>query len=300
MSVILPDGLPAIEALEKEHIHAYSKSEAETLHLRPLRVALLNLMPLKISTEADYARLLSNSALWVEMVLMKLRTHKSKNTSEEHLDKFYHYFDELKEQHVDGLIVTGAPVELIPFEQVDYWKELTEVFDWAHQNVPSTLYICWASQAGLYYFFGIPKYRLDKKMFGIFPHQMNVEGEPIFRGFDDEFYVPHSRNTEIRKEDVVKVKGLTLLSESEESGVYVAKANNSREFFITGHSEYEPMRLDTEYKRDLSKGVSIDLPKHYYKNDDLEKGPVVRWRAHSNLLFTNWINYYVGQQIQFK
>lgn len=300
MSVILPDGLPAIEALRKEYIRAYSKSEADALHLHPLRVALLNLMPLKVSTETDYARLLSNSALWVEMVLMKLRTHKSKHTSEEHLDKFYHYFDELSDQQIDGLIVTGAPVELIPFEQVDYWKELTEVFDWAHRNVPSTLYICWASQAGLYYFFGIPKYRLEKKMFGIFPHQQKVDGEPIFRGFDDEFYVPHSRNTEIRKEDVLKAKGLILLSESEESGVYMAKTDNSREFFITGHSEYEPMRLDTEYKRDLGKGLPIDIPKHYYKDNDPQKGPVVRWRAHSNLLFTNWINYYVGQQIQFK
>ncbi|WP_019208552.1 homoserine O-succinyltransferase [Phocaeicola abscessus] len=300
MSVIIPDNLPAIELLQEEHIRVYGQSETIRHHFAPLRVALLNLMPLKISTEADYIRLLSNSPLWVELTFMKLRSHTSKNTPLVHLNRFYRFFDELKNQHFDGLIITGAPVELIPFEEVDYWQELIEVFDWAHEQIPSALYICWASQAALYHFHHIPKYRLDKKMFGIFPHRLDVEGVPIFHGFDDVFYVPHSRYTEIRKEDVLKVKALTLLAESEESGVYMATARKGREFFITGHSEYEPLRLDMEYQRDLNRGLPTEVPQHYYVDDDPVKRPLVRWRAHSNLLFTNWLNYYVSQQIAYQ
>ena len=232
-----------------------------------------------------------------EQLIKKYGT--SKNTPIEHMQAFYHDFDVLKNQKFDGMIITGAPVEQMPFEDVNYWEEISDVFNWAHTHVTSTLYICWAAQAGLYHFYGVPKYPLNKKMFGIFKHGINVQGLPIFRGFDDEFFVPHSRHTEIRREDILKVKELTLLAESEDAGVYMVMARNGREFFITGHSEYAPNTLDGEYKRDLSKGLPIDVPKNYYRNDNPDDGVLVRWRGHANLLFSNWLNYYVYQETPF-
>ena len=265
----------------------------------PLRVIVLNLMPLKITTETDLVRLLSNTPLQVELEFLKIKGHTPKNTPIEHMREFYKDFDTIAGDYYDGMIVTGAPVEQMPFEEVSYWDEITEIFDWARTHVTSTLYICWAAQAGLYHFYGIPKYDLPAKMFGIFRHVLREPFTPIFRGFDDEFYVPHSRHTEVRRDDILKVPALTILSESEESGVYMVMARGGREFFITGHSEYSPYTLNDEYMRDLGKGLPIAMPRNYYRNDDPAQGPVVRWRGHANLLFTNWLNYYVYQETPF-
>lgn len=231
---------------------------------------------------------------------MKIKGHTPKNTPIEHMKEFYKDFDEMQDDFYDGMIITGAPVEQMPFEEVNYWEEVTEIFDWARTHVTSTLYICWAAQAGLYHFYGVPKYDLPAKMFGVFRHTLREPYVPIFRGFDDEFYVPHSRHTEIRREDVMKVPDLTLLSESEESGVYMAMARGGREFFITGHSEYSPYTLNDEYMRDVNKGLPIAVPRNYYRNNNPALGPVVRWRGHANLLFTNWLNYYVYQETPFR
>ena len=299
MPLNLPNKLPAIELLKKENIFVIDHSRATQQDIRPLHIAILNLMPLKITTETDLIRLLSNSPLQIEVTFMKLKSHTSKNTPIEHMMTFYTDFEEMRSQKYDGMIVTGAPVEQMDFKDVNYWDELTDIFDWARTHVTSTLYICWAAQAGLYHFYGIPKYPLEKKMFGIFEHHKSAPLHPIFRGFDDVFFVPHSRHTEIHKEDIMNCPDLTLLSESEEAGVYMVVARNGREFFITGHSEYSPMTLDTEYKRDLGKGLPIEMPKNYYKNDDPEQGVLVRWRAHANLLFTNWLNYFVYQETPY-
>lgn len=299
MPLNLPDRLPAIELLKKESIFVIDSSRAETQDIRPLRIIVLNLMPLKITTETDLVRLLSNTPLQIELSFMKLKSHTSKNTPIEHMKAFYKDFDLMKGEKYDGMIITGAPVEQLDYEEVTYWSEVTMIFDWARTHVTSTLYICWAAQAGLYHFYGIPKYSLDKKMFGVFKHNLHNSQLSIFRGFDDEFYVPHSRHTEIRREDILKEKELELLSESDDSGVYMVMARNGREFFITGHSEYSPNTLDTEYKRDLSKGHDIEVPKNYYKDDDPNSEPLVRWRAHANLLFANWLNYYVYQETPF-
>ena len=299
MPLNLPNKLPAIELLKKENIFVIDLSRATQQDIRPLRIAILNLMPLKITTETDLIRLLSNSPLQIEVTFMKLKSHTSKNTPVEHMMAFYTDFEEMRSQKYDGMIVTGAPVEQLDFKEVNYWDELTDIFDWARTHVTSTLYICWAAQAGLYHFYGIPKYPLEKKMFGIFEHHKSKPLHPIFRGFDDVFFVPHSRHTELHKEDILNCPELTLLSESEEAGVYMVEARNGREFFITGHSEYSPMTLDTEYKRDLSKGLPIEMPRNYYKNDNPEEGVVVRWRAHANLLYANWINYYVYQETPY-
>ena len=299
MPLNLPDRLPAIELLKKENIFVIDSSRAETQDIRPLRIIVLNLMPLKITTETDLVRLLSNTPLQIELSFMKLKSHTSKNTPIEHMKAFYKDFDLMKGEKYDGMIITGAPVEQLDYEDVTYWPEVTIIFDWARTHVTSTLYICWAAQAGLYHFYGIPKYSLDKKMFGVFKHNLHNSQLSIFRGFDDEFYVPHSRHTEIRSEDILKVKELELLSESDDSGVYMVMARKGREFFITGHSEYSPNTLDTEYKRDLSKGLDIEMPKNYYKDDDPNSEPLVRWRAHANLLFANWLNYYVYQETPF-
>ncbi|MGL4331833.1 MAG: homoserine O-acetyltransferase MetA [Bacteroidales bacterium] len=295
MPLNLPDNLPAIDLLKEENIFILNTSKAESQDIRPLRVLILNLMPLKIETETDLIRLLSNSALQIEVSFLRIKEHESKNTPAEHLDAFYHTFDEIENQRYDGMIITGAPVETLPFEEVSYWKPITKIFDWARNHVTSTLYICWAAQAGLYHFFNVPKYPLEKKLFGIFKHTVKDQKIPVFRGFDDEFFVPHSRHTEVRTEDVIHIDGLTVLSESEDAGLYMAMAREGREFFISGHSEYAPYTLDTEYKRDLSKGLPIEVPENYYRDNDPEKGPVVRWRAHANLLFSNWLNYYVYQ-----
>ena len=273
--------------------------QASTQDIRPLRIVILNLMPLKITTETDLIRLLSNTPLQIEVDFLKISGHISKNTPVEHMMTFYKDFSTLRNENYDGMIITGAPVEQMPFEEVDYWKEVSEIFDWARTHVTSTLYICWAAQAGLYHFYGVPKYPLPQKIFGIFKHKVYDHQNPIFRGFDDEFYVPHSRHTEVRKSDIEKVPELTLLSESEESGVYMVMARGGREFFITGHSEYSPYTLDTEYRRDLDKGLPIEMPLNYYRNNDPKEGPLVRWRGHANLLFSNCLNYFVYQQTPY-
>lgn len=296
MPLILPDKLPAIELLKKENIFVMDAARDMSPDARPLRIAVLNLMPLKITTETDLVRLLSNSPLLIELSWMKVKNHTSKNTPIEHMQAFYTDFDEMRHQKYDGFIITGAPVEHLPFEEVDYWDELVDIFEWARRNVTSTLYICWAAQAGLYHYYGIPKYPLDKKMFGIFKHAVANPELNIFRGFDDEFFVPHSRHTEVRREDIEKRPELSILAESDESGVYMVMAREGREIFLTGHSEYAPLTLDTEYRRDLDKGLPIEMPQHYYRNDDPSQSPVVRWRGHANLLFNNWLNYYVCRQ----
>jgi homoserine O-succinyltransferase len=299
MPLNLPDKLPAIELLKEENIFVIDNSRANAQDIRPLKIVILNLMPIKVTTETDLIRLLSNTPLQLEISFMKLKSHTSKNTPIEHMKAFYRDFEKMRNERFDGMIVTGAPVEQMDFEQVNYWDEITDIFDWARTHVTSTLYICWAAQAGLYHFYGIPKYPLDRKMFGIFRHYVDVQGLPIFRGFDDEFFVPHSRHTEVRREDILKVKDLQLVAESDESGVYMCMARGGREIFVTGHSEYSPMTLDSEYKRDLAKGLPIDIPRNYYRNDDPSQPPVVRWRGHANLLFSNWLNYYVYQETPF-
>ena len=291
--------MPAVEILKSENIFVMDSQQASTQDIRPLRIVILNLMPLKITTETDLIRLLSNTPLQIEVDFLKISGHISKNTPVEHMMTFYKDFSTLRNENYDGMIITGAPVEQMPFEEVDYWKEVSEIFDWARTHVTSTLYICWAAQAGLYHFYGVPKYPLPQKMFGIFKHKVYDHQNPIFRGFDDEFYVPHSRHTEVRKSDIEKVPELTLLSESEESGVYMVMARGGREFFITGHSGYSPYTLDTEYRRDLDKGLPIEMPLNYYRNNDPKEGPLVRWRGHANLLFSNWLNYFVYQQTPY-
>ena len=293
MPLRLPDRLPAIDLLKSENIFVIDETKGHAQQVRPLRIVILNLMPLKITTETDLIRLLSNTPLHIDITFMKLRSHVSKNTSVEHMRMFYKYFDKLQDKKFDGMIITGAPVEQMDFEKVNYWKEITEVFQWSRTHVTSTMYICWAAQAGLYYHYHIPKYPLEKKMFGIFPqYATQKEKYPIFRGFDNQFNMPHSRHTEIKKEDIIACPELTLIAESPVSGVM---ARDGREFFITGHMEYNPETLDTEYRRDKGKRTDVDIPVNYYIDNDPQKGPNVTWRAHGNLLFTNWINYYVYQ-----
>ena len=295
MPIKIPDGLPAIELLKKENIFAIGNSQASKQDIRPLRLALLNLMPLKITTETDLVRVLSNSPLQVEIDLISIKSHTSKNTPIEHIREFYIDFDDIKTQKYDGLIITGAPVEHLEFEAVTYWKEITEILDWAKTHVTSSLFICWSAQAALYHYYGIPKYPLEKKMFGAFEHTINEPLNPLFRGFDDVFYVPHSRHTDVKRQDIEKVSELTILSESVEAGVYTVLAREGREVFITGHSEYTADTLDKEYKRDVAKNLPIEIPQNYYPNNDPTKPPIVRWRSHANLLFSNWLNYFVYQ-----
>ena len=299
MPLNLPDRLPAIELLKQENIFVIDNSRATQQDIRPLRIVVLNLMPLKITTETDLIRLLSNTPLQLEISFMKVKSHTSKNTPVEHMKAFYRDFELMRNEKFDGMIITGAPVEHMDFEEVAYWDEISDIFSWARTHVTSTLYICWAAQAGLYFHYGVPKYKLDKKMFGIFEHRTNNPLLPIFRGFDDIFYVPHSRHTEVHREDILKVKELDLISESDESGVYMVMARGGREIFVTGHSEYSPLTLDTEYRRDLDKGLPIEMPVNYYRDNDPAKGPLVRWRAHANLFFQNWLNYYVYQETPF-
>jgi homoserine O-succinyltransferase/O-acetyltransferase len=299
MPLNLPDLLPAIELLKTENIFVMDSGRASEQDIRPLKIVILNLMPLKITTETDLIRLLSNTPLQLELDFMKIRSHTSKNTPIEHMKTFYKTFHSMQDQKYDGMIITGAPVEQMEFEEVTYWEEIKQIFDWAKTHVTSTFYICWAAQAGLYHSYGIPKYPLSEKMFGTFKHTINEPKNAIFRGFDDEFYVPHSRHTEIRREDILKVPELSLLSESADSGVYMVMARGGREFYITGHSEYSPNTLDAEYKRDLAKGLSIQIPRDYYTDNDPDKKPLVRWRAHANLLFANWLNYFVYQETPF-
>ena len=299
MPLNLPDRLPAIELLKKENIFVFDHSRASRQDIRPLRIVVLNLMPLKITTETDLVRLLSNTPLQIELSFMTLRSHTPKNTPVEHMKAFYKDFELMSDERFDGMIITGAPVEQMPFEEVSYWSEVSAIFDWARTHVTSTLYICWAAQAGLYHHYGVPKHDLPHKMFGIFEHTVNRPLLPIFRGFDDVFHVPHSRHTEIRREDIERCPELDILSESPEAGVYMVMARGGREFFVTGHSEYSPYTLDGEYKRDLAKGLPIDMPRNYYRGDDPSQPPLVRWRAHANLLFSNWLNYYVYQETPY-
>lgn len=299
MPLNIPDQLPAIELLREENIFVIDNTRASHQDIRPLKIVILNLMPLKISTETDLLRLLSNTPLQVEIDFLKIKGHRHKNTSAEHMRTFYTTFDKIKKNKYDGMIITGAPVEQLPFEEVTYWDEMKEIMDWSVHNVTSSLFICWGSQASLYHFYGIPKYDLNKKMFGVFKHRVSDNKLPIFRGFDDEFYVPHSRHTEIRKEDINKVPELEIISSSEESGVNMVMAKNGRQLFITGHSEYSRETLSNEYHRDLKKKLPIEIPKNYFPNDDPNQKPVMKWRSAANLLFTNWLNYYVYQKTPY-
>lgn len=299
MPLRLPDRLPAIELLKKENIFVMDESRAHSQQIRPLKIVILNLMPLKITTETDLVRLLSNTPLQLEINFMKLRSHKPKNTPVEHMRMFYKDFEILRQQKWDGMIITGAPVELLPYEDVEYWEEVTGIFDWARTHVTSTLYICWAAQAGLYHFYNIPKYTLPKKMFGIFRQHTLQPELPIFRGFDDIFMMPHSRHTELHRSDIDAIDGLSVIAESEESGTSIVMARGGREFFITGHLEYAPDTLDKEYKRDFGKRDDVEMPLNYYRNDDPKQKPLVTWRSAANLFFNNWINYYVYQETPY-
>jgi len=299
MPLRLPDRLPAIDLLKQENIFVMDDSRAHMQDIRPLKIVILNLMPLKITTETDLIRLLSNTPLQLEISFMKLRSHTPKNTPIEHMMMFYRDFSQMRNEKFDGMIITGAPVETLDYEDVTYWDEMTEIFTWARSHVTSTLYICWAAQAGLYYHYGIPKYPLDKKMFGIFP-QIPLEPQlPIFRGFDDMFQMPHSRHTELHREDILANPNLSLIAESPDCGVSIVMARAGREFFITGHLEYAPNTLDKEFKRDKDIRDDVEMPKNYYIGDDPSKGPMVTWRAHANLLYSNWINYYVYQETPY-
>jgi len=299
MPLRLPDKLPAIELLKQENIFVMDDSRAHMQDIRPLKIVVLNLMPLKITTETDLIRLLSNTPLQLEVSFMKLKSHTPKNTPIEHMMMFYRDFDDMRKEKFDGMIITGAPVEQYEFEDVTYWDEITGIFDWARTHVFSTMYICWAAQAGLFYNYGVPKYSLPKKMFGIFPQYTLQPRLPIFRGFDDVFQMPHSRHTEVHREDILARSELSLIAESPDSGVSMVMARGGREFYITGHLENAPNTLDTEYRRDKDIRDDVDLPRHYYRNDDPQQGPVVTWRAHANLLYANWINYYVYQETPF-
>ncbi|MBQ7322424.1 MAG: homoserine O-succinyltransferase [Clostridia bacterium] len=299
MPIKIPNDLPAVKVLSDENIFVMTESRAISQDIRPLRILLLNLMPKKIETETQLSRLLGNTPLQVELELIRTKTHQSKNTSEEHLLAFYKTFDDIRDQNFDGMIITGAPVEHLPFEEVEYWDELCNIMEWSKTHVHSTFHICWGAQAGLYYHFGIPKYPLDKKMFGIFPHKVDYKRSILFRGFDDEFMAPHSRHTEIRREDLQAIPRLKILASSEEAGIYTAMTGSGKQIFITGHSEYDALTLDAEYKRDVSQGKPIEIPKNYYPNDDPTKDPIVCWRSHANLLYSNWLNYFVYQTTPF-
>lgn len=295
MPIRIPDKLPATKQLRNENIFVMSETKAMHQDIRPLKIVIVNLMPTKITTETQLLRLLSNSPLQVEIDFLQMDSHRSKNTPSEHLKTFYTTFDEIKNSKYDGMIITGAPVENLEFEEVDYWKELEEIMAWSTNHVTSTLHICWAAQAGLYYHYGIPKYPLNEKCSGIFKHRVNRRTAKLVRGFDNEFYAPHSRNTEVRAEDIKKVKGLEILADSKEAGVYIVFTKGGRRIFVMGHSEYDANTLCDEYIRDLEKGLNPQIPKHYFPNDDPTKRPIVRWRSHANLLFSNWLNYFVYQ-----
>ncbi len=295
MPIKIPNGLPAAETLRKENIFVMAEQRATTQEIRPLQILLLNLMPKKIETETQLSRLLGNTPLQVELELIHTKSHQSKNTSPEHMLAFYKTFDDVKHRNFDGMIITGAPVELMPFEQVEYWEELCEIMEWSKTHVQSTFHICWGAQAGLYYHFGIDKEPLPEKMFGIFPHKVDYKRSILFRGFDDTFMVPHSRHTTVKRELIEAEPALRILASSEEAGVYAIATKKGRQIFITGHSEYDALTLDAEYRRDLSQGKPIQIPQNYYPGDDPKKKPKVSWRSCANLLFSNWLNYFVYQ-----
>lgn len=295
MPIQIPNDLPATGILQNENIFVMPEDRATTQDIRPLEIVLLNLMPTKIVTETQLSRLLGNTPLQVHLELMHTTSHKSKNVSQEHLLTFYKSFDELKDRKFDGMVITGAPVENMEFEDVDYWDELCKIMEWSKTNVHSTFHICWGAQAGLYYHYGIQKKPLDEKMFGIFKHTADYKRSILLRGFDDEFWVPHSRHTTVLREDIEKVPGLRIIASSEEAGVYAIMNKKGRQIFITGHSEYDADTLNREYIRDKSLGLPIKIPQNYFPNDDDTQEPIVRWRSHANLLFSNWLNYFVYQ-----
>ena len=295
MPIRIPNDLPAAETLQQENIFVMPQNRALTQDIRPLEIVLLNLMPTKIATETQLSRLLGNTPLQVNLTLMHTTTHQSKNTSQEHMLSFYKSFDELKHRKFDGMVITGAPVEMMKFEDVDYWQELCQIMEWSKKNVHSTFHICWGAQAGLYYHYGIDKVALPEKMFGVFKHTADYKRSILLRGFDDVFWVPHSRPTTGKREDIEKVPELKILASSEESGVYAVATKGGKQIFVTGHSEYDPLTLEAEYLRDKNQGLPIAVPKNYYPGDDDTKEPIVRWRGHANLLFSNWLNYFVYQ-----
>jgi homoserine O-succinyltransferase len=299
MPVKIPNTLPAREILEKENVFVMGEERAVHQDIRSLRVAILNLMPTKISTETQLLRLLGNSSLQVDVTLLHTITHEAKNTDAEHLLNHYSTFDDVRNEKFDGLIITGAPVEQMDFEEVDYWPELCDIMDWAETNVYSTFYICWGAQAGLYHRYGVPKYSLTKKVFGVFEHRTLVPTEKLLRGFDDVFLAPHSRHTEIRRADLEKIPDLQILAESDAAGIYIVCSKDGRHVFVTGHSEYDPLTLKAEYDRDMNKGLPINIPDNYFPNNDTAKSPQVRWRGHASLLYANWLNYYVYQVTPF-
>ncbi len=299
MPIKVADNLPARNILSNESIFVMDESRAFHQDIRPLKILVLNLMPNKQQTEVQLLRLLSNSPLQVDVSFMHMESHISKNTSKDYLDRFYYVFDDVKEHKFDGMIITGAPVEQMEYEEVNYWKELTEIMEWSKTNVTSTFHICWGAQAGLYYHYGVKKYPLDKKMFGVFPHTKVYKHEDLLRGFDDIFYAPHSRHTEVKKEDIEKIDGLHLLSYSQDAGVYIVEAMGGKQFFVMGHSEYDKDTLKNEYFRDKEKGLDINVPVNYFKDNDPSKEVISLWKAHSSLLYTNWLNYYVYQVTPF-
>ena len=295
MPIKIPNELPATRTLTEENIFVMTETRAMTQDIRPLRILLLNLMPTKIDTETQLSRLLGNTPLQVELTLMHTSSHKSKNTSEEHLLAFYTTFDKIRDNKYDGMIITGAPVEHMPFEEVEYWDELCEIMEWSRTHVHSTFHICWGAQAGLYYHFGINKKPLDKKMFGIFPHKADYKKSILFRGFDDVFMVPHSRHTTVDRADIEATSGLKILASSEEAGVFAVSTRNGRQIFVTGHAEYDAGTLKKEYVRDVAAGKPIEVPVNYFPDDNPTKEPLVTWRSHANLLYSNWLNYFVYQ-----
>ncbi|NLO93557.1 MAG: homoserine O-succinyltransferase [Clostridiaceae bacterium] len=299
MPINIPNNLPAYETLQNENIFVMSEERAKSQDIRPLKIAIMNLMPTKIITETQILRLIGNSPLQVDVELLHPATYKSKNTPKEHLRLFYKTFDDVKDQRFDGLIITGAPVETMEFEEVAYWDELEQLMDWSVTHTFSTFHICWGAQAGLYHHYGIKKHPLPRKISGVFPHTVNEKYFKLFRGFDDVFYVPHSRYTEVRKEDIEKIPDLKILSESPETGVYIVASKNGRQIFVTGHSEYDPETLKNEYERDIAKGLDIDVPANYFPENNPENDPIVKWRSHANLLFANWLNYYVYQETPY-
>ena len=295
MPIRIPNDLPAVKTLEGENIFVMTETRAITQDIRPLKILVLNLMPKKIETETQLSRILGNTPLQVELELIHTKSHRSKNTSAEHLLAFYKTFDDVKDRNFDGMIITGAPVEQMPFEDVEYWQELCEIMEWTKTHVHSTFHICWGAQAGLYYHFGIDKKPLDKKMFGIFPHKAEYKRSMLLRGFDDVFMVPHSRHTAIDEEAVRNTKGLKVLASSDEAGIYAISTKNGKQIFITGHSEYDADTLKNEYMRDVGEGKPIEIPKNYFPGDNPKKSPMVTWRSHANLLYSNWLNYFVYQ-----
>jgi homoserine O-succinyltransferase len=300
MPIVIPGSLPAFETLSEENIFIINEERSIHQDVRPLEIAIVNLMPTKIETETQLLRLLGNSPLQVNITLLKTNSYVSKNTSEDHLSSFYNVFDDIKDKRFDGMIITGAPIETLQFEDVDYWNELEKIMEFSKTNVTSTFHICWGAQAGLYYHYGINKYPLKKKMFGIYKHTLNNPKNKLFRGFDEVYNAPHSRYTEIKKEDIDKVDDLEILSESEEAGVYVVASKNVKQIFVTGHSEYDKNTLKKEYTRDKEKGLEIGVPINYFKNDDPNLEPIVTWKSHAHLIFSNWLNYCVYQETPFE